>query len=198
MLPIPQDVLAQFNAVLKQRTVPAHVYSDYRKWLLYFLDFRSKYSPPESRSEQVRLFIEKLRSKKQTPKQLNQAAHALSLFFASQQMKKSVYSSPAAAMPKTSSSQLPHQPHKASEAKGSIAPDISFADSKDGNHAASASGSSLKSSLTRSTGGKHFNEWQCLEKSDSPAWDETMRTTMIYTHCVPSGTVKEAKSPLDF
>jgi len=25
-----------------------------------------------------------------------------------------------------------------------------------------------------------------------------VRTTMIYTHCVPSMTVKEAKSPLDF
>jgi site-specific recombinase XerD len=25
-----------------------------------------------------------------------------------------------------------------------------------------------------------------------------VRTTMIYTHCVPSRTVKEAKSPLDF
>jgi site-specific recombinase XerD len=25
-----------------------------------------------------------------------------------------------------------------------------------------------------------------------------VKTTMIYTHCVPSRTVKEAKSPLDF
>jgi site-specific recombinase XerD len=25
-----------------------------------------------------------------------------------------------------------------------------------------------------------------------------IRTTMIYTHCVPSRTIKEAKSPLDF
>jgi site-specific recombinase XerD len=25
-----------------------------------------------------------------------------------------------------------------------------------------------------------------------------VRTTMIYTHCVPSRTLKEAKSPLDF
>ncbi len=84
MLPIPQDVLAQFNAILKQRKVPERFHADYRKWLRYFLDFRSKYPPPDSRSEQVRLFIEKLRAKKQTPKQLNQAAHALSLFFESQ------------------------------------------------------------------------------------------------------------------
>jgi site-specific recombinase XerD len=25
-----------------------------------------------------------------------------------------------------------------------------------------------------------------------------VRTTMIYTHCVPSRTIKELKSPLDF
>lgn len=25
-----------------------------------------------------------------------------------------------------------------------------------------------------------------------------VKTTMIYTHCVPSRTIKEAKSPLDF
>jgi len=25
-----------------------------------------------------------------------------------------------------------------------------------------------------------------------------IRTTMIYTHCIPSRTIKEAKSPLDF
>ena len=25
-----------------------------------------------------------------------------------------------------------------------------------------------------------------------------VRTTMIYTHCVPSKTIKETKSPLDF
>jgi hypothetical protein len=51
------------------------------RWLMYYIDFRVKYSPPDSRSEQVRLFIEKLRSRKQSQKQLNQAAHALSLFF---------------------------------------------------------------------------------------------------------------------
>ena len=81
MMTIPQDVLAQFEDVLKQRAVPVASHADYRKWLRYFLDFRSKYPLPDSRSEQVRLFIEKLRAKKQTPKQQNQAAHAVSLFF---------------------------------------------------------------------------------------------------------------------
>lgn len=81
MLPIPQDVLAQFIAILKQRKVPERIHADYRKWLRYFLDFRSKYHPPDSKSDQVRLFVEKLQKKNQTPEQQKQAAHALSLFF---------------------------------------------------------------------------------------------------------------------
>jgi hypothetical protein len=81
MLPIPQDVLAQFNAVLKQRKVPEPFHADYRKWLRYFLDFRGKYPPPDSISERVRLFIEKLQKKNQTPEQQKQAAHAVSLYF---------------------------------------------------------------------------------------------------------------------
>ena len=81
MLPIPQDVLAQFNAILKQRKVPEPFHADYRKWLRYYLDFRSKYTLPDSKSEHVRLFIEKLRKKNQTSEQQKQAAHALSLYF---------------------------------------------------------------------------------------------------------------------
>ena len=60
---IPKDTYAQFNAVLKQRNVPVAAHNNYRKWLRYFLDFYEKYSPPDSRSDQVRLFIEKLLSK---------------------------------------------------------------------------------------------------------------------------------------
>jgi hypothetical protein len=88
MLPIPQDVLAKFDAILRERAVPAPFHADYRKWLRYFLDFRSKYPLPEPRSEQVRLFIRKLQEKKQSPEQQRQAVHALSLFFESQSRLK--------------------------------------------------------------------------------------------------------------
>jgi hypothetical protein len=84
MQPIPGDILTQFETVLKKRAVPASRHADYRKWLRYYLDFRSKYTLPYSRSEHVRLFIEKLRKKNQTPEQQKQAAHALSLFFESE------------------------------------------------------------------------------------------------------------------
>src|SRR3990167_399894 len=81
MQTIPDDIGEQYSAVLKKRTVPVSRHADYRKWLRYYLDFRSKYPLPDSKSEHVRLFIEKLRAKNQTPEQQKQAAHALSLYF---------------------------------------------------------------------------------------------------------------------
>lgn len=63
MKPIPSDILAEFEALLKKKAVPAARHADYRKWLMYYLDFKGKYSLPESRSEHVRLFIEKLQKK---------------------------------------------------------------------------------------------------------------------------------------
>ena len=63
MITIPDDILAQYEAALKKRAIAATRHSEYRKWLRYYLDFCSKYRPPDSKSERVRLFIEKLRGK---------------------------------------------------------------------------------------------------------------------------------------
>jgi hypothetical protein len=65
MQPIPPHILAQFNNALHQQAVTESAHGHYRKWLRYFLDFRRKYPPPEDTSEQLRLFIAKLRAKKQ-------------------------------------------------------------------------------------------------------------------------------------
>lgn len=92
MLPISEDVLAQFNEVLIKRVAKTSTHGYYRKWLRYFLDYCQKYSPPEARSERVRLFIEKLKSKRQSEQQCNQAAHAISLFFESLEAKKGTHS----------------------------------------------------------------------------------------------------------
>ena len=75
MKPIPSDILTKYEAVLKKRVVPVSRHVDYRKWLLYYLDFRGKYTLSDSKSEHVRLFIEKLQKKNQTPEQQKQAAH---------------------------------------------------------------------------------------------------------------------------
>lgn len=81
MRPVQISVLKSFETILEERGIsPAHR-ANYKKWLRYFWDFCAKYSAPEPRSDQVRLFIEKLREKNQTPFQQNQAAHAVSLYF---------------------------------------------------------------------------------------------------------------------
>lgn len=80
MLPVPVPILNRFDAILEKRAVAPKQRADYKKWLRYFLDFCTKYPVPEARPDQVRLFIDKLRTKRQTPFQQNQATHAVSLF----------------------------------------------------------------------------------------------------------------------
>jgi hypothetical protein len=70
MQAIPTDIFERYLVLLKKRAIPVSRHADYKKWLRYFLDFRRKYKLPDSRSDQVRMFIQKLRSKKQSQKQL--------------------------------------------------------------------------------------------------------------------------------
>jgi integron integrase len=161
MLPIPDDILKPFDAIMETKGISTALRADYRKWLMYYLDFRVKYPPPDSRSEQVRLFIEKLRSKKQSQKQLNQAAHALSLFFASQPGKKPAASSVAEKIASFSSS-VRVQQHR--ERKNKLSSPIPLIISP-------LKGEKIREQRTGQRGGKRYNEWRCLEKSGSPEWD---------------------------
>jgi integron integrase len=167
MLPIPENVASQFNEVLQQRAIQEPYRAYYIKWLRYFLDFYRKYQPPEAKSEQVRLFIEKLRSKKQTPQQCTQAAHAIFLFFESQQSKDCPHPEPVVAKPP--------QPAR---------PALQQLKSPNPNDAALAAGTELSTMPAAavadqhpsfvSSGGKRYNEWRCLEKTKSPAWDQAI------------------------
>ncbi len=156
MQPIPSDILTQFEAVLKRRSVPLSRYVDYRKWLRYYLDFRSKYPLPDSRPEQVRLFIQKLREKKQTPVQQKQAAHALSLYFES--LQKIDNKTPPAQIntEKIVMATTPSTPRSESE--------FSRFDRRVASPLIKGKSSKLSSS--------RYNKWRCLEKSVSPDWDK--------------------------
>ena len=81
MYHVSNEVISRYESILKNREVPIDHFMDYKKWLRYFHDFCDKHPVHESKSEQVRLFIEKLREKKQTEAQCRQAAHAISFYF---------------------------------------------------------------------------------------------------------------------
>lgn len=81
MLPVSDSVMSRFESILSKREVSAIRFSAYKKWLRYFLDFRAKYTQPDSKTGQVSLFCEKLREKRQTEQQLQQAKHAVFLYF---------------------------------------------------------------------------------------------------------------------
>jgi hypothetical protein len=81
MTPVPNTVFSQYETILKSREVPLNCYTDYKKWLRYYLDFCAKYPVPDSKSERVQLFSEKLRGKKQTEQQRQQAMHAVFMYF---------------------------------------------------------------------------------------------------------------------
>ena len=88
MQPVPVPILARFDAILEKRAIAPIHHAAYKKWLRYFLDFRIKYPVPQPRPDQVRQFIDKLREKRQSPAQQNQAAHAVSLYFEMQRQGK--------------------------------------------------------------------------------------------------------------
>jgi len=159
MEPISKDILAKYDDILKQRNVPLAAHNDYRKWLRYFIDFCAKYQPPDSKSEQVKLFIEKLRSKKQPMEQQEQAARAVSLFFALQKGNTSI--SLTVAKQTTPGVSLPQSAQQANAAVSTNA-----------NNLVCEPPASSSPCPPRLRGGKHYDEWRCLNKTESPDWDK--------------------------
>jgi integron integrase len=166
MLPIQDNILGRFNNVLKQRKIHESFHVYYRKWLRYYLDFCSKYPPPEDKSERVRYFIEKLKSKKQTPQQCTQAAHAVSLFFESQPPKNFPRRAPV-------EERSPPRPRlvnpslEARNTKGIVAKSI-------GSSTMPTAAVAEPSPPFGAPAGKRYNEWRCLQRSTSPAWDQVI------------------------
>ncbi len=170
MQTIPVDIKDQFLAGLKRHAVPFSSHADYMKWLRYFLDFRSKYKPPDSRPEQVRLFIQKLREKKQTDKQQKQAAHALSLFFESQLRGNPVSEKSKSRAPNDLKVPPSPPPHPISSPTGvmTASPVLNDKQILTSTQPLQAIGKSQeKEQKSRS----RFNQWRCMEKSKSPEWD---------------------------
>lgn len=81
MLAVPSITINQYHAVLKSQEIATLCFTDYTKWLRYFLDFCAKYPESDPKPDHVQMFLGKLQEKKQTDAQCRQAAHAVSLYF---------------------------------------------------------------------------------------------------------------------
>jgi hypothetical protein len=84
MIDFPQTVLPQYLQLLAKRGVPAANFAECIKWCRYFLDYCAKYPATISKADQLPLFINKLKEKKQSELQCRQATYAVSVFFAVQ------------------------------------------------------------------------------------------------------------------
>ncbi len=84
MLAIPYPILVQYTSILNEHQIVGTQCAAYQKWLRYYLDYCHKYPVPDANCERIRLFCEKLREKKQTDQQRQEAAHAVSLYFTMQ------------------------------------------------------------------------------------------------------------------
>jgi len=173
MQPIPSDILTQFDAIMKKKAVPFSVRPDYRKWLRYYLDFRSKYPLPDSNSEHVRLFIEKLQQKNQSLAQQKQAAYALSLFF----VMLNAETKAATTTPSSQNRATLPTGHAGTEglpllvSEETTTPFTPFFKGESLADMQPHSVPQTEAASTKQSSGSRYNEWRCLEKSGSPEWD---------------------------
>jgi integron integrase len=164
MQPIPADILGRFEDTLKHRSVPQLSRSDYRKWLRYFLHFRTKYSLPGDRSAQVKLFADKLRSKGQSDMQVEQAAIAVSLYFASQQNRQDP---PQLFRQRTQSHAVPGVFTSHTAQSHPAQPQVS---EQTGGMACYPVRLQLPFDTAATRKGK-YDDWRCLRASGHSAWD---------------------------
>lgn len=81
MILLPPHLYKQYLAYCIKSGVKDYECADYLKWLRYFLDFCEKYHVAGDESQRGTLFIDKLRSKRQSEEKRNQAEQAVSLYF---------------------------------------------------------------------------------------------------------------------
>ena len=82
MIDIPLESRNKYTSFLAQRQVPSHSHNIYLKWLRFYLDFCNKHEHRPFLRGSLPLFIGKLQEKKQTPRQQEQAQHAIHLYYA--------------------------------------------------------------------------------------------------------------------
>ena len=78
---IPLHLQTAFETILRNRSVPAGLHLLFKKWLRFYLDFCRKYHFPEIERKSLDHFLRKLKEKKQTDVQQQQASDAIQLYY---------------------------------------------------------------------------------------------------------------------
>lgn len=194
MQKVPYNIWSRYDAFLKAKAKDSSQHENLKKWFLYFWDFLAKYRLPYSRSEQIRLFIEKLQEKMQSPTQQKQAAYAVSLYFQMLDSETRSATISATSEYRTTAERLPLQVSEAAppvnpknnnppypplilrgggEGEGVIVtnPATPFIKGEPKTEPDMTTSPAMgKGYNTRS----RYNEWRCLEKSGSPEWDKVI------------------------
>jgi len=169
---VPEAVMTQYQTVLKKKVADVSRHADYKKWLRYFWDFCAKYPVPESKSERVRLFIEKLKEKKQSPDLQKQAAYAVSLFLERQRIIEGMSLNTHSNAETKAKSTTPSTPF----VKGEYTTAVQYRATTEGLplQVSEEKKTSLATGppMPRQSSNSHYNEWRCLEKTGSPEWDK--------------------------
>ena len=88
MLKLPDNLAQRFGNFLFSKTIPEKEQCYYKKWLRFYWDFCHKYHHKVSHRGSLPFFLQKLREKRQSEQQQDQAEQAVSLFYEMQSAVK--------------------------------------------------------------------------------------------------------------
>jgi integron integrase len=80
MIQIPAQLLCQYTTFIAHQGVVPQEQRSYVKWIRFYFDFYHKYNFRQCSDAGLSAFMEKLKEKKQSPKQIRQAHHAVTLY----------------------------------------------------------------------------------------------------------------------
>ena len=78
---IPAELQSRYKAFLLNKAVSEGEHGAYLRWLRYYLDYCRKYGTPPKYKNSLPLFIHKLRDKRQTQAQKEQAEKAITMYY---------------------------------------------------------------------------------------------------------------------
>jgi hypothetical protein len=151
MINVPHEVMSGFVHLLRVKGIPSGQDECYQKWLRYYYDFSAKYLHEQDQSVKVRLFLDKLKSKGQSPSQCQQAAHAVVLYYELSARQAST----------------PNQENSLTLPKVAAVPAVRDPRPMEGG----SPGQSIPVNRFRQS---QFHPAGYQEKSDSPEWDEVI------------------------